>query len=260
MATIDFHCHLDLYDNPVFVAEEAARRGIYVLSVTTTPTAFEGTCALAPPNSRIRTALGLHPELAAKRAHELPLFEQLLPQTCYVGEIGLDGSAPHRASLDQQAGILTDILGITAKAGGRVMSLHSRGATTLLLDVLAVEPRAGTPVLHWFSGSPREVMRAAEQGCWFSVGSPMLGSAKGRAAISAMPRDRVLTETDGPFGTVNGRAAYPWDASQVAFSLADLWREDRSAISRQLRINLTALAAATANVRLEEDTSGPSKT
>lgn len=246
MATIDFHCHLDLYDKPDWVASEAARRGIYVLSVTTTPTAFEGTATLVPAGSRIRTALGLHPELASEREHELPLFERLLAQTRYVGEIGLDGSSPHRSSLDRQAGILTDILGMTARAGGRIMSLHSRGAARILLDVLAAEPRAGKPVLHWFSGTPREVTRAAEQGCWFSVGPGMLTSARGRAAATAMPRQRVLTETDGPFGMLRGQPAYPWDASVAVLGLAELWREQPAVVFQQLRYNLMALTSAPA--------------
>ena len=43
---IDFHCHLDLYPNPREVAKECAKRGLYVLSVTTTPSAWEGTSAV----------------------------------------------------------------------------------------------------------------------------------------------------------------------------------------------------------------------
>lgn len=243
MATIDFHCHLDLYDEPRRVAEEAARRGVYVLSVTTTPTAYAGTAALAPEGSRIRTALGLHPELAAGREHELPLFERLLPSTRYVGEVGLDGSAPHRATLDRQAGILTDILAIAARAGGRILSLHSRGAAKLLLNVLSAEPRAGTPVLHWFSGTPRDVARATEMGCWFSVGSGMLAGARGRAALAAMPRDRVLTETDGPFGMCAGRPAYPWDANVVGPALAEIWKETPRNVQNRINSNFAAISA-----------------
>jgi TatD DNase family protein len=91
MALIDFHCHLDLYPNPLEVSREAERRGVYVLSVTTTPSAFLGTLKLTGTDSRVRTALGLHPEIAVAREVELPLFEKLLPQTMYVGEVGLAG-------------------------------------------------------------------------------------------------------------------------------------------------------------------------
>src|SRR5690242_13201410 len=74
---IDFHCHLDLYPNPSQVARECAARGIYVLSVTTTPSAWTGTAALSEGMPRIRTALGLHPQLANQRISELEIFERL---------------------------------------------------------------------------------------------------------------------------------------------------------------------------------------
>lgn len=242
MALIDFHCHLDLYPDPHRVAREAARRGVYVLSVTTTPTAFVGTSKLAPSNGRIRTALGLHPEIAAEREQELALFEELLPGTDYVGEVGLDGSRPHRSTLDQQGGILSTILGLCARDGGKTISLHSRGATSLLLDVLESEPLAGRPVLHWFSGTERETSRASEMGCWFSVGSPMLRSEKGRRNIKRMPLDRMLPETDGPFGMTEGRSTYPWETGTVAQDLAPILSLSATEIDEAFSKNLRKIS------------------
>jgi TatD DNase family protein len=220
MALIDFHCHLDLFPDPHAVVRDAAELGIYVLSVTTTPSAFEGTRKLAPEGSRIRTALGLHPELAAARRHELRLFRSLVGETDYVGEVGLDGSAPHRATLEVQGEVLSEILSICAAEGGKIVSLHGRGAPELLLDVIETEPTAGQFVLHWFSARPAVVERAAQLGCWFSVGANMLTSASGRAALKAMPRDRLLTETDGPFGTTGRRPSTPPDVERAYGMLA----------------------------------------
>lgn len=234
MALIDLHCHLDLYPEPTKVAKEAAARGVYVLSVTTTPKAYITTKALAPLGSHIRTALGLHPELAAEREAELALFEQLLPTTSYVGEVGLDGSRHHRVSLDQQAGILMQILFMCARCGGKAISLHSREAANLLLDLLSAEPMAGTPILHWFTGTSKQTRRAAEMGCWFSVGTSMLKSRRGKEAVTAMPRDRVLPETDGPFAIRSGRPSYPWEAMQVCESLAAIWNEPAEVVRGRL--------------------------
>lgn len=222
MALIDFHCHLDLYPDPVSVARAAAENGVYVLSVTTTPSAFAGTEALAPKGGRIRTALGLHPELAASRRHELRLFHQLLPQVDYVGEVGLDGSAPHRSTLSVQAEVLHEILDACAAAGGRTISLHSRQAAEMLLDMLEFEPLAGRFVLHWFAAKPPLVERAARMGCWFSVGSAMMASRSGRAAVAAMPLDRVLPETDGPFGMAGGKPLFPGGGGSVFTEYATL--------------------------------------
>ena len=64
---MDMHCHLDLYTNPQYVAKRCKDENIYVLSVTTTPKAWYGTSSLAKECPRIRTALGLHPQLAHER-------------------------------------------------------------------------------------------------------------------------------------------------------------------------------------------------
>jgi len=55
--SIDMHCHLDLYPDPFKISEECKNRGTYVLSVTTTPKAWDGTNRLADGNPHIRTAL-----------------------------------------------------------------------------------------------------------------------------------------------------------------------------------------------------------
>ena len=116
---IDFHCHLDLYPDPAVIVDECRRRGLYTLSVTTTPTAWKGTSALVGNAPRIRTALGLHPQLAHERRSELPLFDELLPQVRYVGEIGLDGAPEFRPQWDAQIAVFEHILAKCAAAGGR---------------------------------------------------------------------------------------------------------------------------------------------
>lgn len=250
MALIDFHCHLDLYPDPRRVAQEAARRGMYVLSVTTTPSAYLGTKALAPPNSRIRTALGLHPELAVAREKELSLFEKLLPTTAYVGEVGLDGSRPHRDTLERQGAILSNILNMCAASGGKTISLHSRGAVKLILDILECEPLAGRPILHWFTGSQKELARATELGCWFSVGPSMLRSESGRALAQKMPLNRILPETDGPFAEINKKPLFPWQSADVAPQLAAITSKPLEYVEMAFTENLKRLTAFSSSTRL----------
>jgi len=244
MALIDLHCHLDLYSDPTAVARRAANQGVYVLSVTTTPSAFEGTAALAPPGSRIRTALGLHPELAAARRHELDLFRKLLPGVDYVGEVGLDGSPPHRTTLDAQMEVLAEILDACAKEGGRILSLHSRGATETLLDLLQFEPAAGSFVLHWFSAKSETIARAAMLGCWFSVGPAMLATKSGRTAVMSMPKERILPETDGPFGTLGGEPFEPADSAHIYPELAELWNVSAQEVEAMLLTNFRQLTTS----------------
>lgn len=242
---IDLHCHLDLYSNPRQVVAGCKARGLYVLSVTTTPSAWKETQGLAIDAPRIRTALGLHPQLAAERIGELPLFEQLITEVRYVGEIGLDGSPEQKQHRKDQQTVFNKLLSLCSQHGGRVMSIHSRRAVGDVLASIAKVPDAGTPVLHWFSGTQRELQRAVDLGCWFSVGPAMLTTAKGIALARAMPKDRVLTETDGPFAQVDGHIAMPWDAELAVPMLAELWNTDINDAKACLRNNLQRLAAMT---------------
>lgn len=238
---IDFHCHLDLYPDPYEVARNCVLRNLHVLSVTTTPSAWTKTAELAVGSARIRTALGLHPQIAHERKGELSLFCQLLPKTRYVGEIGLDGAPEFRRHWSDQTTVFTRILDACAQAGGRILSIHSRRAATPVLDALENHSGVGTPILHWFSGSHRELSRAIELGCWFSVGLPMLGGIKGRTLVAKMPRDRVLTESDGPFALLDGRIAMPWETERATTVLAELWGEPVNKVQDQLFGNLCRL-------------------
>ena len=208
-----------------------------MLAVTTTPLAWEGTLALVGGVTRVKVAVGLHPELVATRHREVERLKSLLSETHFVGEIGLDGSLPHQASLDKQRDVFELVLSACTSAGGRVMTIHSREATSLVLDHLESHPGAGLPVLHWFSGTAGELQRAIELGCWFSVGPAMLRGEKGRRLASSMPVNRVLTESDGPLARRRGKPLMPWDVHGAEVVLGKLFNLPVSEVQRQLSLN-----------------------
>ncbi|MBN9607417.1 MAG: TatD family hydrolase [Actinomycetales bacterium] len=240
---IDFHCHLDLFAQPASVAEKIQAGNFGALSVTTTPAAWRGTEQLAEGNSKIRTALGLHPQLAQERRGEIELFRALLPETAFVGEVGLDGSPELKSTWDDQVAVFDGVLGHCASEGGRLLSIHSRRAVGPTLAALERSPGAGRPILHWFSGSFRELEKAIEFGCWFSIGPGMLSSARGRALALAMPRARLLLETDGPFVLDGGLPAVPWKLDRVVQRLSQLFQESDSAIAALIESNESAVLA-----------------
>lgn len=121
------------------------------------------------------------------------------------------------------------------------MSIHSRRAASAVIERLEACPSAGTPILHWFSGSQKELDRAVDCGCWFSVGPAMLAGERGRKLALRMPRERVLTETDGPFTERNGRALFPWDAGTAEIALAEIWQLGEEDTRRVLHANLARL-------------------
>lgn len=219
---VDFHNHLDLYPNPSKVVSECEKKSIYVLCMTTTPKAWSGTCRLVLGKKRIKVALGFHPQLAHSRQNDLVLFEKYLPQAKYVGEIGLDGSSDYKNYFDKQLKVFRHILSCVNAAGGRILSIHSKQCVDVVLTEL--KDIACIPVLHWFSGRQDELHRAIARGCWFSVGPQMLFSKRGRELVALMPRDRILTETDGPFSHVRGLPLYPWDVPMAFKQLGELWK------------------------------------
>lgn len=238
---IDFHCHLDLYPNALSLLDEVARRNEFTLAVTTSPRAFLATSRVFAGKPTIHVGLGLHPEIAEAKKNEETLLIQLVASARFIGEIGLDGSHRFKHSLSLQESIFTSVLAECQRQGGRVMSIHSRGAESRLLDILEAHPNAGTPVLHWFSGSRRELQRAAELGCWFSVGPSMLAGKKGRTHLDEMPLDRVLPETDGPFAQRHGVPLMPWEASNISGHLELLTGNSKVAVFSMLRANLKRL-------------------
>lgn len=244
LSVVDFHCHLDLYENPALAARRAHELGAYILSVTTTPSAWAGTNALAQGYGRIRTSLGLHPQVAGSRIAELEIFDEFIHETRYVGEVGLDGSPSCQNSWAKQLLAFRHILKASASAGGRILTIHSRHATTAVLDELDLYPDAGIPILHWFTGTKSELMRAIGRGCWFSVGPAMLASAKGRAMASLMPSDRVLTETDGPFGKLDKQGLAPGEVFQAIHYLAKCWGVDCDTATRMMLQTLRRLTTS----------------
>jgi len=240
---IDFHCHLDLFKNPDKIVARIKRAKTYVLSVTTTPKAWFQTKALAKDNERIRTAIGLHPQLAHERSSELSLFERILSETRYVGEIGLDGSREYGIHANIQKHVFKTILQMSTAAGGKIMSIHSRKAVDSVLEHIQLFPHAGKSVLHWFSGNHTDLARAVKMDCWFSVGPMMLQSKSGRERILRMPRNRILPETDSPFTSIKGKQLDPSDAYMVVAGLSSLWNEPSQEVANQLLQNFRSLVS-----------------
>jgi TatD DNase family protein len=238
---IDFHCHLDLYPRPEAVRDECEKRQMYVLSVTTAPSAWRTTASLAAASKRIRTGLGLHPQLAHERGHEIALFDRFIAETRYVGEIGLDGAPEFKSHWPSQVTVFEHVLAKCRDVGGRVMSIHSRRASKAVLDRLEQFRGAGTPILHWFSGNFRDLDRAIGLDCWFSVGPAMLASENGREIVRRLPREHVLTESDGPFAQLNGVSVMPWDVARAIHELSAIWLVSPDKVARQINDNLRSL-------------------
>lgn len=169
-------------------------------------------------------AIGLHPELADQRRTEIALVEQIMTETPFVGEIGLDGSPPHRNTLPIQKEVFSRTLQSAQSLGDRVLTIHSRRAGREVLASLVehTTPERVLPILHWFSDSVATAIEAAKFGCYFSINHRMLTTATGTSLIKSLPADRLLTETDAPFTEIENRKSQPWDVMAIISRLAQL--------------------------------------
>ncbi|SBO12515.1 putative deoxyribonuclease YjjV [Vibrio mediterranei] len=240
---MDMHCHVDLYPDYDMVLKDISDTGCYLLSVTTVPSAFKGTVNLTRDIKNCRTALGLHPQLAHQRKNELTLFDTLIEETRYIGEIGLDGSKGYKEHFDDQLIVFNHILKKCESQKDKILTIHSLNAVDAVLECLREHPKAGTPILHWFLATKRQVLKAIDLGCYFSIGPAMLFSIRAKNVISWLPRDRILLETDGPFAKVKGKILYPSDAASVIPYLAELWGISPDEVRDILKANLKGLVS-----------------
>jgi TatD DNase family protein len=237
----DFHFHFDLYPRPLGVLAETVKRNSFTLAVTSSPSAFSAASQRFSRHTNVAVAPGLHPAIAHIKKGELPLLIKQIQSSPFVGKVGLDGSLPCRAHWAVQLDVFRTAIRACAEVGGRVISVHSNKAPRAVLNVLEDMRRCGTPVLHWFSGPIVGLERAIALGCWFSVGPAMLVAARARDLVARMPRDRVVSETGGPYAGLNGRPLMRWHGETVPKVCARLWgiREDEAI--RQLDTNAAVL-------------------
>lgn len=241
---VDTHCHIDLYPDPSWLIRDSENRQIYTIAVTNTPSVFLPLAEIIGASKYVRPALGLHPELAAARHRELPIFAALLDRTRYVGEVGLDYQTKDEADRAVQRRVLSTIIDQCDAAGGKVLTVHSRRAANDVVDAFGTSFN-GAYILHWFSGGVKVLRRALTNGAFISVNPAMVRSRTGRALIGEAPRDRVLTETDGPFVTTGDhpkvKPAVPDDVRTVIAGLRELWDVAHDEAAQQVYANFCSL-------------------
>lgn len=152
----------------------------------------------------IKLAVGLHPWWVSADegclAEELRAFDSALPETRYVGEVGLDFSKRRIVTRDAQLCAFRHIANACAKDGGKVLSIHCVKAYD---DVLSILDNSGcfvscACIFHWFSGSFPQLAQAVDAGCFFSVSARTLETKRGREYAKAIPLRKLLLETDAP--------------------------------------------------------------
>lgn len=237
---VDTHCHVDLYPDPVAVIERARSADVAIVAVTETPAAYRSFCLkLGKRASHVDVALGAHPlHIRWLSDFQAALFLRLLPTASFLGEVGLDFSREGVNSKGAQISFFERLLSHPSTPQ-IPMTVHTRAAEKIAIPLL--ESARAKAILHWYSGPASLIDRALSAGMYFSVNPSMIRSKSGLRVLNAVPRERVLIETDGPFVKINHKACEPTDAVLVLQALATSWKLTLDEARDQLSQNLVRL-------------------
>lgn len=99
----------------------------------------------------VRFALGLHPMNDRMRESDLRDFLHLLPNTQYVGEIGLDFTSKAKVDKNTQVEFFEKIVSVCSTKN-KLMSIHVRGAEKEAIDIIK-KYQPTRCIIHWFTGT-----------------------------------------------------------------------------------------------------------
>ncbi len=197
---IDAHTHLyDMQNEDAALSEISYRKkaGIFSVYCAKNPVEWEflKKLGLNGASDEEMLSFGIHPwESGSYKPSEcMGLYEQ----APIIGEIGLD-SVWTQVPLSVQRRVFKEQLDIAASLKKPVI-LHTKGCEKEIAEMISGFKQ---PVLvHWYSGEVDALRDFAEMGCFFTIGpDACLKDGKQellRAMLGLIPRERLLTETDG---------------------------------------------------------------
>ena len=232
-------------------AEQSGVRGVITVGVDVRTSRFAA--AVAAEDSRVLAALALHPNTAAQMAaaevdealHEFARLAQG-SRVAAIGETGLDYFRTEgEAALARQLSSFEKHIEL-AKQLDLPMQIHDREAHD---DVVATLQRVGAPertVFHCFSGDVQLAEIAAANGWYCSfAGTVSFKNAQGlRDALSVLPPELVLIETDAPYLTPHpyrGRPNASYLIVHTLRAMAAHLGEDEDDLAEQLNANTEAV-------------------
>jgi len=215
---VDTHCHLnfDSFENDrQEVLERARQAGVRrILNPGVDLASSRAAVELAQSHEQVYAAVGVHPNDALSwNEGTIDALQELAehPKVVAIGEIGLDYYRD-RAPRDLQMKIFGQQLLLAERVGLPVV-IHNREATADILGMLeewqmglmATSPMlADRPgVLHSYSDNEANAMQAIDFNFFIGITGPVtFHNAPGlQHVVTALPIERLLTETDAPFLT-----------------------------------------------------------
>lgn len=232
---IDTHCHFDMYPNPKEIIDDCENQGIITIGMTNLPSHFSLGYPHVKRYKKIRLALGMHPLMAEDHLKEFALFNENLHLTSYIGEVGLDFSREGFKTKQIQLDSFEKILKLVS-GKKKVLSIHSRRAEKEVLSLLQ-KYKIKNAIFHWYSGGLNLIGEIVNSGYYFSINTAMINSESGRKIINRIPKEFILTETDGPYIQINNRVVKPTDIPIILNSLKGYYNLNIDQMEKQVETN-----------------------
>ena len=258
---VDSHCHLDFPDfadrlPDVLAAAEGAGIGRMV-TISTHVARAERYRAIAEAHEAVFCTIGTHPhnaglepDVAPERLAELSRH----PRCIAIGEAGLDYFYDKSPRDVQQRVFRAHIA--AARATGLPLVIHARDADDDMIAILTEEAGRGRfgAVLHCFSSGARLAQAGVELGFYVSFSGILTfrTSEALRAIAAAVPRDRLLVETDAPYLAPpphRGKRNEPAFVAHTARAVASLWGLSPEDFARATTRNFDRLFEKAARAR-----------
>ena len=232
----DTHCHPQNYSNPEQVISEHTQIGMTLHQMTISPQEYLEVSGIKIYQSdKIHTCLGLYPLEVDISQKKLEHFLQLLPETKWIGEIGLDYSSNDHNHIEAQHHAFKTILQHSHELGQKVLSIHSRRAGEDALKY-TFSDFSGTIIHHWYSG-PTPNFNQCPDHIYFSINTAMLRSRNGKRLLEQLPLHRTLLESDGPYIVSNDLPVQSKQLTAVIEALASRHQMDVIDVAEQLHQN-----------------------
>lgn len=256
---IDVHCHLNYEDYGSLdkLLSDCAKEGINRIITVGFDVDSSVLCRdIAEKYDGVYFCAGFHPtELKKYRVGDLDKIAGLCahPKCVALGEIGLDYHYPD-TNRELQAEIFRKQLKLAYELKMPVQ-IHSRDCAEDMLNALKENAQLLKygGLLHCYSHSPETADEFCKLGLYFSFGgtSTYRRSKKPRRAISVLPADRLLTETDSPYLAPSSRFGQfpntPLSIPEIAENMAEIKGLSTADMCAQIQKNALALFPKLAN-------------
>jgi len=197
----DAHIHLsdnEYSDDMEYILTAMDKMKIRACCVSMDNTSSKSTLDLSQRSSLVLPFIGIHPEKADDDLNAMvDLITQNSSKISGIGEIGLDKTyVSDEAGFSRQVLVFQELLSLAEKLV-KPVSIHSRKTLDEIFSILPSYSIKGV-LLHWFSGSKKQLQKAMELGCFVSYGPAMIYSDDKKVLLSETRADKILLETDGP--------------------------------------------------------------